>query len=671
MKLYLFTLMLILFISTSLKAQKVQYASEVLEYSSQYTHKKFSANQILGRPSTLPDGTFYGNTWAAAGDAKDAFIKVGFKHAMRIRQVAIFEFHRANSITEVYAYDIQGKSHRIYKGNAKNIGQHKRTFRITIPLTDYEVKALKIVFDFADFENKQNHIDAVGISDSDQPLEAEINLAEGTDIIGTPVHLGADVNTGYSELLPIISSDGKSMFFVRHGYPENMEGVTNENSGDIYYSEMKDGKWTKAVNAGAPLNNKGNNAVFAVSPDGNNLLLVGQYFKDGSFDIKAGLSMSRKTKKGWSFPELLNIKNFYTQTSINNYFLADDWKTLILCIERDDSYGEADFYVSFREGDNTWTEPKHMGPQLNTSATDFAPFLAPDGKTFYFSSWVLPGYGAADMFMSKRLDDTWQNWSEPVNMGPAINTSGFDSYYKITADGKHAYFVSTLNAIGGSDIFAMELPQALKPEPVVMLSGKVLNAKTKAPLEASIKYEILNSAKESGETNSDPSTGYYSIVLPYGHNYGYYASAKGYIAITENIDLSELNEYTEIVKDIYLVPIEVGQTIQLNNVFFQRGLPELIATSYPELDRMVKVMSDNPSIEIELMGHTDNVGSAEKNQILSEQRVDAVKKYLVDKGISGKRISGKGFGGSKPIAPNDSEQNRQKNRRVEFVIKKS
>lgn len=202
-----------------------------------------------------------------------------------------------------------------------------------------------------------------------------------------------------------------------------------------------------------------------------------------------------------------------------------------------------------------------------------------------------------------------------------------------------------------------------------MIKGKVLNIKTKQPVAAEIFYETLPEGKEAGVARSNPSTGDYKILLPCGKQYGYRAEAKGYITVNENFDLSTVTKYTEIEKDLYLVPIEVGQKITMNNVFFKQSKSELLPSSFPELNRLVQIMNDNPTMEIELKGHTDNQGDPQKNLILSNERVMVVRAYLIQRGISAKRITGQGFGGTQPLASNDTEESRKLNRRVEFEIK--
>jgi outer membrane protein OmpA-like peptidoglycan-associated protein len=331
---------------------------------------------------------------------------------------------------------------------------------------------------------------------------------------------------------------------------------------------------------------------------------------------------------------------------------------------------EKDSYETQQDQKGLWSEPINLGRQINTAGDEISPFLAADGRTLYFASNGRAGYGSYDIYMSKRNGDSWTDWSEPVNLGPEINTAGFDAYYTLSAAADYAYMVSDRNSLGASDLVKIKLPDAIKPDPVILVLGHTLNARTKAPVRADILFEDLSTQKEIGEAISDPKTGSYRVALTKGKNYGIRAEAKGYLSVNENLELASVIRYAEIQKDLFLVPIEVGESILLNNIFFEQGKPILKSQSYPELDRLVQIMMDNPTIKIELSGYTDNVGNKEALMTLSENRVQAVKTYLEKKGIKKDRISGRGYGSAQPIAPNDTNENRQRNRRVEFKITK-
>lgn len=475
-------------------------------------------------------------------------------------------------------------------------------------------------------------------------------------------NLGRNINTKYSEHWPVISPDGNTLYFLREDDPQNY-GET----GDIWYSDFRNGEWEPARHLGKPLNTVDGGSVCSVTPDGNTLLLLGFYNPSGRINYN-GFSFSRRTKDGWGFPLGAVINNFYNDNNHWSGYLSNDGKKLFMGIERKDSYGECDIYVSFLQNNNIWTEPVNLGPDINTKEMEEDAFLAADNVTLYFESKGHGGYGGFDVFMSKRLDDTWKKWSIPENLGPTINTNKDEQEYYITAKGDYAYFASDDKSYGGLDIFRIKLPEKVKPKPVVLIHGKVFNAKTNEPVYAEIKYEILPAGEETGIAHSNPSDGSYKIVLPYGKNYGYSAKADGYYSVSENINLETVSDYREIEKNLYLAPIEIGEIVRLNNVFFDFNKYELKPESFPELDRVVKFLNEYPNLEIELSGHTDNIGTHEYNMKLSENRANAVAEYLTGKGIAKNRIIVVGYGETQPADTNQSEEGRQKNRRVEFKI---
>jgi outer membrane protein OmpA-like peptidoglycan-associated protein len=397
-----------------------------------------------------------------------------------------------------------------------------------------------------------------------------------------------------------------------------------------------------------------------------------------------GFSMSRRGAGGWSKPMKVEIDDYYNKDPMNiDAYLATSGKALLMAVERNDGMGGQDIFVSFPKDDNLpgvmhdtksqkkWTKPKSLGPNVNTAGADFAPFLAADEKTLYFASDGRGGYGKSDIFYTKRLDDTWTNWSPPRNLGPVVNSPDFDAYYTISAAGQDAYLVSSRNGTGGSkDIFRISLAPAFQPEVVTLVTGRVLDQATGKPIKAIIHYENLLTGEEIGVTETDPATGEYTIVLPSGVQYGYRAEAKGYLAENANMDVTAKDKYSEQKQDLYLVPFNVGQTVKMNNIFFQQSRYYLTTSSYPELLRLIRIMKDYPTVEIKLSGHTDNQGDPALNLKLSLDRVNEVKKYLSSHGINGGRITTEGFGDTKPVASNDQEETRMKNRRVEFTITK-
>ncbi|TNF47933.1 MAG: OmpA family protein [Bacteroidetes bacterium] len=474
----------------------------------------------------------------------------------------------------------------------------------------------------------------------------------------TSQKLGPQVNTAeLSEVAPVVSPDGKTLFCVRKGSPMNTGSPKYD---DIWFSKLdENGNWTELQNMGAPLNNAEHNFVISVSPD-NNTLLIGNTYKEDGTALGGGLSITHKTAAGWEIPKKLEVEGLYNDDDYVAYFMANDNKTLLLSIENKDGFGQKDIYVSFLREDNTWSKPKNLGSTINNWGDETEPFLASDLKTLYFSTEGLPGYGNSDVFVTKRLDDTWTNWSKPMNLGKPINTAGSELGFYLAAKGDLAYLSS------GGDICVVPNPE--RPEPVVLISGTVYNKKTNKPMGAVINYSDIASSKNLGNAQSHPVTGNYTIVLPLGRVYSFLAQNEGYYSIAENIDVQSLSIYKEIKKDLYLTPIEKGETIRLNNLFFETNKAEIKSESFPELNRLISILNDNPDLKIEILGHTDDVGSDDYNLNLSKERAKSVVNYLTSKGIPSDRLSSKGFGETKPEVPNSNDENRAINRRVEFRI---
>ncbi|MEI8135514.1 MAG: OmpA family protein [bacterium] len=659
-------------LSTALYAQNVQWASEVISVSSEVGKKEYSAKQVLGKPNKCPAEGDSPCAWVGASDGvyggRAERIKVGFKKPMQIQQVGIAENYNPGAVEEVILYDMKDAPHVVFHGEAAPTKVRSRIMSVTFIRTDYKVKALELVVQCGKVPGL-NEIDAIGISDSKTPIKAEINIIQDAETISAKENLGAGVNSYTQEVYPIISPDGKTLYYDRKDHPQNYVNAYGGIADNIWVSErMANGSWGLAKNIGPQLNNGYGSFVLSITPDGNTLLLGGSY----DLTVHATLLwMSNRQASGWGKPYSLKIDSLYTKNRFMEGCLAADGKTIIISLEREDSYGVRDFYACFLKEDGSWTAPKNLGPELNTSADESTPFLAADGKTLYFATDGYSGYGSLDIYLSRRLDDTWQHWSEPQNLGPVFNSSGWDAYYTVPASGEYAYFVSSKGSmIGDLDIFRAKLPPALQPLPVVLVSGNVIDAKTGKPIQATIHYEILPGGKEAGIAHSNPATGEYKISLPAGAHYGFRAEAQGYAAVSQNLDVKKITEYTELKRDLKLVPLEVGQTVRLNNLFFDFNKSVLKSESFAELDRLESLLEASPQMEVAISGHTDNVGNDASNQKLSVDRANAVRQYLISKGIAAKRLKAVGNGKTKPLTSNDTEEGRSQNRRVEFTIVK-
>ena len=477
------------------------------------------------------------------------------------------------------------------------------------------------------------------------------------------IYLGSEVNSASFELAPYITPDGKKLFFVRENDPENTLSPQTPNQ-DIWYSKnLGNGSWSKAQHLGFPFNTSRYNSIIGQSSDGNTRYIKG-YLKKGEY-IKSGFSISFLEKDGWTEPigfEVPKYAKMQNGKTVSNCISASN-NILLMAFSESEKIDAHNIYVSILK-DNKWSKPLMLGPKINTEYDDGTPFLASDNTTLYFSSARPGGYGSNDIYMSKRLDDTWQNWTEPVNLGPQINSSAWDAYFTIPASGDYFYMIRN------GDLVKIKAKEEQKPNPVVLITGKVLNSKTNDPIGTTINYFDLATGTELGIASSNPKTGEFTIILPYGKNYSFKATAQGYYSVTENLDLSAVSSYKEISKNLLLSPIETGQVIRINNIFFETGKSVLKQESFFELDNLAKLLTDNPSMEIFIAGHTDNVGNEEYNNKLSKERAAAVVTYLTGKSIAASRLTSDGFGKAKPVADNNIEDAKALNRRVEFTINK-
>lgn len=680
MKRYLAPLCLSLLFGYSANGQVVQWATKVIDFSSELTPIQYSANQALGKPNVLAKGQASGgqnpNAWTPDKPKRQEFLKLGYANPIQIQQIAIAESHNPSALFKVYVYDEKGVEHLIRSFNPKPVSLKGRMLNVIFEKTAFKVSAVKLEFD-GEAVNDYFSIDAVAISDANIPIIADISIPELISKGLLVEQLDRKVNSDVSEYNPLLSPDGKTLYFSRKNHPGNIGGVKDQE--DIWYSELdSNGKWSEAKNMGPMVNNAGPNFVNAIAstPDGNAVLVLGnKYLPNGK--MLAGVSMTTQINGRWTPPMPLTIENDYNFNEKANYFLANTRKTLLMSIEREDSRGGRDLYVSFQKNDSTWKEPINLGSIVNTAGDESAPFLASDDKTLYFSSNGFSGYGGSDVYMTKRLDDTWTNWSEPQNMGPDINSKLDDLFFNIPSTSEFAYYSRGVTE-DNADIFRVKLPIYRAPDPVVVVKGKLIDSKTGKPIGAKIIYERLSDGKEVGIANSNPETGEYEILLPGGVKYGVRASAEGHISESQSLDLTaDTKDVTEIhdiklapveLTTIAVTPIEENAKITLNNIFFAFNKAVLHPDSYSELNRIADLMKERTGMTVEIAGHTDATGPDDYNMMLSEWRAKAVTKYLTEKGISSERITTVFFGETKPKESNDTSAGRAKNRRVEFTI---
>ena len=469
-------------------------------------------------------------------------------------------------------------------------------------------------------------------------------------------------NTDKSEMTPVISADGRNLYFGRQ--TETLSGE------DVYVSKRISNGWGKAAEVKSLSNILSNEDPLAISTDGTEMII----FKNGE------LTIARKGVYGWytdPMPDVINQGEWQADAT-----MSSDGNAIIFAskyagnyhsgsyYENEDANGDynTDIYVSIKDRNGDWTTPKNLGSIINTKYCDRSPFLHPDMKTLYFASSGHGGLGDLDIYMSKRLSDTcWTCWSKPVNLGKEINSTEKDWGYKVSTDGKTAYFAK-YNKTNKNDLYSIKLPNKLRPEMVATISGNLKNRKGE-PVSAEIKWEDLSNGENIGTSRSDPEDGRYFIVLPMGKLYGYYVEKDSVFPISSNIDLRNENAAKNVEENIDIVTFEEmkkeGLTVPVNNLFFNTNKFTILSYSKPELQRVAKIIKDN-NLSVEISGHTDNIGKESENQELSEKRAMAVKEFLIDEGCSADKLKTIGYGSTKPVADNKTEKGRAKNRRVEL-----
>ena len=500
---------------------------------------------------------------------------------------------------------------------------------------------------------------SLALSAQEEKKEKKVIIAE-FDYTRTK-RLGPEINTKYDEIAPFVSYDGNFLYFGRSFHPKNVGG---ENDGqDIWYSvRNEDGSWSKAVNIGKPLNNKEPNAVCGISSDDSTIYLTNQYLSKNK--MAPGISYSKISPAGeWSKPTNFEFHDNHLERGFFCFDIAEDGKLIIMSMHADEDNSKEDLFFSKLQN-GKWTKPVPLGDVINTSGFETSPFLASDDSTLFFSSDGHPGQGGGDIFVSKRLDDTWTNWTKPVNLGKEVNSKGFDGYFTLDDRGEF-FYISGSNPRALGDIYTGE---ALNP--FFEAFSEIEDIHTGTPLEGATVRVMDSETHEELEKKISDSKGGFSMVLENKiRSYTFFVEKEGYVPVDKTVKIEREGYFGKIELEIEMVPIKTGEVVELNNVEFEYGsYTKFTKSSYTELDLLVSMMDQNAKMTIEISGHTDSIGSDTFNQNLSEQRAQAVQSYFLDKGVKKERVTAVGYGETKPIAPNKTEEGRARNRRVEFTI---
>lgn len=473
-----------------------------------------------------------------------------------------------------------------------------------------------------------------------------------------PVNMGSSINSKDQEYSPAFAIDEKTIYITKR-----MGNLSdNRPNEDLYFAELNDESWDKVKDIGPPINTIENEGAFSISSDGNYIFFTSCSRNGGKGQCDIWLTSKKNNR--WDEPKNLqspiNTKYWESQPSISS-----DGRMLYFSSDRPGGYGGTDIWVS-EFSISGWSAPKNLGPTVNTSMDEQFPFIHSDNRTLYFSSNGHPGLGKSDLYLTRK--DVKLNWETPINMGFPINSRGQDWNLVVARDGKTAYFSSDqLKGFGGLDIYTFQLPEKLQAEKVSYLRGYVRDAITKQPLSANVELSPIN-GEPTTLTYAKPGTGMFLVPLKTNMKYALTIDKDGYLFYTEFYNMPAIQRDQPIELFIDLEKIELGNSVVLKNIFFDTDKSDIKDESKQELEKLIDFLSENNSIRIEISGHTDNVGDSKHNMVLSENRAKSVCDFLTNNGIEKSRLTYKGFGDTQPIKQNNTDENRAKNRRTEFKI---
>lgn len=545
----------------------------------------------------------------------------------------------AHSYALAYDWDQAAKYYRLFKSTL----QKNKELRYTFPEAYLEAFCAQKLSSCKSGENLTNH-----------PLEVEIR------------NFGKEVNSEFEEHSPFLTADEKTLYFTARtpeGLGNDSKASLDDYSEDVYKAELFGNRWDDVENIGPPINSNAHDATASLSFDGRTLVIYRFNHENGG-----DLFYSNFEEGEWSeleaFPKTINTI-FHESSAC----FSPDMRLMFFVSDKPGGMGGRDIYYSKRLRSGKWGRAYNMGPEVNTPFDEDGVFMHSDGRTLYFSSKGHTSMGGYDIFKT-----TFRNrmWSLPENLGYPINTPGDDIYFVISADGKRGYYASQRKGGEGfKDIYSIEFPEEKPPGNAVMVvNGKLIDEEGKG-LKGNIN--VINNATQDtvGEYVSKEKDGSYILPLEKGYNYGVTVEVDGHLFYSDNVDLTDESgalNFQAVDKVIRLNKIKIGSRMVLRNIFFESGKVYLLESSMPEFKRLVGFMNKHPKLMIEVIGHTDNIGDQQYNQKLSESRAKFLVDRLIKYGVSEDRLTWKGYGMDKPIASNDTEEGRKKNRRIEFKV---
>ena len=482
-----------------------------------------------------------------------------------------------------------------------------------------------------------------------------------------PEPVGGEMNKLPLQYFPVLTVDQQTMIFT------GRQGTTPPYDEDIYVSQKnRAGEWMLPQPISENINTPRNEGTCTVTADGRTLIFTACEDRTGLGSCD--LYIAQRTGNHWSRPENMG-RNINSRSWESQPSLSADGRTLYFVSDRKGGSGRRDIYVTQRQDDNTWSPAQNVGGEINTARDEVSPFIHVNGQTLYFASNGRPGFGGYDLYVSERTPTGKQTntWSAPQNLGYPINTFRDQASLFITANGRDGYYSDEdlrNDNVVRSEIFRFELPEQIRVRyRSSYVQGTVYDAVTKEPLKAAIELIDLDAQQGISRVQSDSITGRYLMVLTEGADYALYANRDQYLFKSMTFDVQQRDEELQpVTVDIYLDPVEKGRETVLNNIFFDTDKYDIKPRSEPELRKVILFLEENPSIRIVVNGHTDNVGTADYNQKLSANRAQAIHQYLVQAGIAEERLSFRGYGAEQPIADNDTDKGRRRNRRIAFEI---
>jgi len=521
MKTYLFLVLSL--ITCYSYAQEVQWATEVIEYSSQFSGKDFSAAQVTGPPNAFKFGGKDPMAWMASSPDAQEYLVVGFGSPIKIRQIAIVESNNPGAIEMIYVYDENKDAHLVGSFIPGPIQANNRILNVFLPAYDFNITSVKIVLD-GSMVSGANSIDAVGVSTSVVPIRFREGFAYRLNPRLAKKNIDLEAAGEESDIRPVYSDDEKTLFFTR-GFSEDNVGGLND-PGDVWFSTFDNGRYSDPVRLGEKVNNIGFNTSNSIyNKDGNPRLLVGNV--SGSANkVKANLSAVTKDNGAWTSSEVQKIKSAGEIPVDADYTITDNGNVLIISSELKGTQGGTDLYVSLSEGENKWSAPVNI-TGINTPEDEYAPFFSMEENALYFTSKGYPGLGGSDIFRVKRLDDSWQNWGEPENIGEDINTPYNDHYFYFDENDAFAYLAQGTKD-GMMRIVRVDRPQFMDANPLVVVKGKVIDEQAATPLNALLSLLIEPGNEVYGVTFSNEMSGNYQIFLRSGYKYKLVGEKEGY-----------------------------------------------------------------------------------------------------------------------------------------------